>query len=216
VRLISAIRRERKYGEDHGIAGVVRIVAIDAVIAFTWATGEVPITGHAAVRAARIVPELRSVALGTKAHRVGEGDSLTVGEAELVVIRGVVATQAGEHAVLVLETLVEFIEFRRASRLNSGSGGCVTRATRNGDGLSLAIQGSGLDVGLINGLPDGDGKAFGSGRERAGLSCGRSGVLQGEVCQDAGHGEREDDRRDRNRPGLAPTRWRRLGRGEAW
>jgi len=89
----------------------VRIVAIDAVIALAGAAGEVPVAGHAAVGTVGIVTVLGTVTLGAEAHGVREGDAAAIGEPKLIVIGSVVAAEAGKRTVLVVEALMELVEF---------------------------------------------------------------------------------------------------------
>ena len=154
--------------------------------------------------------------LGAKAHCFRERDSLTVSEAELVVVGGVVTAQAGERPVAVLEALMEFIEFGRGPGLHSRFRGRMTGAAGYGDGLSSIIQGSGFDAGLDDGLTNGDREAFGSGWDWIRSSDGRSRVIQGEIRQNSRDRENEDRRHDCRGSGLAPTGWGRRSRGGAW
>jgi hypothetical protein len=152
----SAVRREREGRLDDGELGCVRVVAINAVIALAGAAGEVPVTAHAAVGTVGVIPVLGAMALSAEAHGFREWDAAAIREPKLIVVRRVVAAEAGQGAVLVLEALMELVEFSGLTGVGSGRRGGVAGAAGDGDGMSLGIEFAGRDAGLPDRQSDGD------------------------------------------------------------
>ena len=94
----------------------MRVVTIGAGISFARAFGEVPMTGHAAVRAVSKIARLLSVTLRTQLHRADKLNRLAIGQTQRVVIAGIVTTDATEIAVVVFQTLVKIFQFRRVAQ----------------------------------------------------------------------------------------------------
>ena len=74
---------------------MMRVVAVDAVVAHAWTFAEIPVAVHAAVAAVEVITHRRAVALGAERHHIGEGYAASIGEMERVVVFRVVAAQAG-------------------------------------------------------------------------------------------------------------------------
>ena len=133
------------------------------------------------------------MALGAKRHGLGKGNSASVGEPESVVVPGVVTAQAGQVAVLVLETLVELVEVGGVAGVGPGCRRGMAGTAGNSDRTALGIDFAGVDAGRIDGLPDRDGMARSNGRGGGrGRGRGCVGLLDGEDGQHA---------RDRGHPG---------------
>lgn len=178
--LQAAVRRKGKGGLDQGKLGGVGIVAVDAVIALARSAGEVPKAGHAAMGTVQIITVLGAVTLSAQAHGLLERDPTAVGEAELVVVGGVVAAEAREGTVLVLQTLMEFVEVRGLAGIRARGRGGVAGATRDRDGVAQGVKSSGFDPWLLDGLADhhrvgprrGKGRGWGGGRRCGGVADG--------------------------------------------
>lgn len=109
------------------------VVTIGAGISFARTLGEVPMTGHAAVRAVPKITRLLSVTLRTQLHRVDELNRLAVCQSQRVVIAGIVTTDATEIAVVVFQTLVKIFQFRRVAQFEVRFGRGVAGGTIHGD-----------------------------------------------------------------------------------
>ncbi len=69
----------------------MRIMAINTAITLPRSFGEIPVACHATMRAFAIVSVLRAVALGAQLHDVLIFNGLTIGQAQCVVVIGVMA-----------------------------------------------------------------------------------------------------------------------------
>lgn len=141
----------------------MRIVTIGAGVAFAGAFGEVPMAGHAAVRAVPKIARLLSVTLRTQLHRVDEFNRLAIGQSQRVVIAGIVATDATEIAVVVIQSLMKIFQLRSVAQFKVGFGCRVAGGTIHRDWFPEIIFFSRRDarsfrlsnVGRIIGLPAG-------------------------------------------------------------
>src|SRR5690554_6079533 len=113
------------------IRGLVRVVAIDAMIAAPLPPREVPVPAHAAVGSTPVVAGLGAVALRAELERLAPGQHLSTGEAQLVRPLIVVTGAAVELAVTNRQASVELTQL--SGRVGQRGGAPLRVAADAGD-----------------------------------------------------------------------------------
>ena len=107
------------------------IVAIDAMVPYSWATGEIPISIHAAVSTVLVIAGLLAVTLGAKCHDVGVSDCRAIGQMKGVGILRIVACIASQIAMIKRQVLVKVFQLRSMTSLQIGLAHAMAGRTSN-------------------------------------------------------------------------------------
>jgi hypothetical protein len=146
----------RQDGLSRLIRRYVRVVTVDAVVARAVAAGRIPAAVRAAMDAAPIVPELRTVTLPAQSHDICHGDGATVGHAQRVLFPNHVTRCARERGgMLEAEPLVKLVEVSGRLWERDRSSQRVARDARDPHWPTEWIFATGLDRRELGRLVDG-------------------------------------------------------------